>query len=73
VLGGLRLIQRYEGCLETIVESTDLLYVIDPRQINQGEEGELYESIQGQRRRETECAPPEFRSKIDEAEWDDES
>ena len=76
MFGGLRLIQRYEGCLgvaETIVESTDLLYVTLPRQINQGEECELQESIQGQRRRKNEFAFPGFRSKVDEAEGGDES
>jgi hypothetical protein len=44
-----------------------------PRQINQNEEGELQESIQGQRRCEIERAPPAFRSEIDEAERGDES
>ena len=75
VLGRLWSIQRYEGYIEpvvAIVENTDLLQANLPRQINQSEEGELQESIQGQRRCKIECASPVFRSKIDEADWGDE-
>jgi len=64
---------RLVGVAETIVESTDLLYVTLPWQINQSEEGDLLESVQGQRRRENEFASPGFRSKVDEAERGDES
>lgn len=67
---------RLEGCLglvETIVESTDLLYVPPPRQIDQSEEAELQEGVPDQRRCEIERASPAFHSDIDEAERGDES
>ena len=75
VLGRLWSILRYEGCMElvaTIVENTNLLQAILPRQINQSEEGELQECVQGQWRCKIECASPAFRSKVDEADWGDE-
>jgi len=60
------------GLAATIVENTDLLQATLPRQINQSEEGELQECIQGQWRCKIECASPVFRSKVDEADWGDE-
>ena len=60
------------GLAATIVENTDLLQATLPRQINQSEEGELQECIQGQWRCKIECAFPVFRSKEDEADWGDE-